>query len=159
MKDEALSAKPEGAFEKYLCEGIAYEKLGQAAESRSAFLKAKELIEGAVRTAPNYASGHANLARALAHLGEKEAAIAAAKRATELLPESADAFEGPVMTAALAEVYALTGENAKAIELLDGLLSRPSEVTAAMLKLDPALDRLRDDPAFQKMLTQHESKA
>ena len=66
------------------------------------------MIEGAVRTAPNHAPGHANLARARAHLGEKDAAIAEAKRAMELLPESVDAFEGPGITAALAEVYAMT---------------------------------------------------
>ena len=41
------------------------------------------------------------------------------------------------MTQALAEVYMVTGENAKAIELLDGLLSRPAELTVAFLKLDP----------------------
>ena len=56
------------------------------------------------------------------------------------------------MTAALAEVYALTGENAKAIELLDGLLSRPSGVTVALLRVDPAMDRLREDPGFQEIL-------
>ena len=109
-----------------------------------------------VRAAPNDASRHAKLARALAHLGEKEAAIAEAKRATELLPESADAFEGPTMTSALAEVYALTGENAKAIELLDGLLNRPSGVTVASLRVDPAMDRLRDDPKFQELLQKYD---
>ena len=56
---------------------------------------------------------------------------------------------------ALAEVYAVTGENAKAIALLDGLLSRPCDVTVALLKIDPAWDRLREDPAFQSMLTKH----
>ena len=61
------------------------------------------------------------------------------------------------MTAALAEVYALSGENAKAIELLDGLLGRPSGVTVALLRVDPAMDRLRGDPGFQEMLRKHES--
>ncbi len=42
------------------------------------------------------------------------------------------------MTQALAEVYMVTGENAKAIELLDGLLSRPGDLTVAFLKLDPS---------------------
>ena len=31
------------------------------------------------------------------------------------------------MTQTLAEVYMVTGENAKAIELIDGLLSRPAQ--------------------------------
>ena len=111
-----------------------------------------------MREAPNEASRHASLGRVLAYLGEKEAAIAEAKRATELLPESIDAFSGPGITQALAEVYVVTGENAKAIELLDGLLSRPGDLTVALLKLDPTWDPLRDDPDFQKVLAKHESK-
>ena len=116
-------------------------------------MKAKESAEAMVRAAPNDAPRHAVLARTLAYLGEKDAAIAEAKRATGLLPESVDAFSGPAMTQTLAEVYAVTGENAKAIELLAGLLSRPSEVTVAMLKIDPSWDALRNDPAFQNLLS------
>ncbi len=134
----------------------AQEKLGQSAEARAAFLQAKEAAEAALQQSPNDPKYHAALARSLAHLGEKEAAIAEAKGAVALLPESVDAFEGPGITAALAEVYALTGENAQAIELLDGLLSRPGDLTAPLLKLDPTWERLRDDPAFQQMLAKHE---
>jgi hypothetical protein len=73
-----------------------------------------------------------------------------------LLPESVDAFSGPGLTQALAEVYMVTGENAKAIELIDGLLSRPAELTVAFLKIDPEVDRLRGDPEFQNVLAKHE---
>ena len=139
-----------------LLEGLIYEKMGQPEAAHAAFLKAKEEAEAALREAPNDAERHASLGRVLAHLGEKEAAIAEAKRATELLPESVDAFSGPMMKQALAEVYAVTGENAKAIALLDELLSQPSNVTVAGLKVDPAMDRLRDDPEFQKLLAKHE---
>jgi tetratricopeptide (TPR) repeat protein len=156
LPQDALNSLPEAFFEVRLSEGILHERLGQAAEARAAFLQAKELAEAAVREAPNDAPRHAKLGRTLAYLGEKEAAIAEAKRASELLPESSDAFSGPGMTQALAEVYMVTGENAKAIELLDGLLSRPSELTVAFLKLDPTVDRLRDDPDFQKVLAKHE---
>ena len=155
-KDEMLSGHPGGLLGKRLLTGEVHQKLGHAAEAQAAFTAAKEIASDDVRAAPNDAARHAKLARALAHLGEKQAAIAEAKRAIELLPESVDAFEGPTMTAALAEVYALTGENAKAIELLDGLLNRPSGVTASSLRVDPAMDRLRDDPKFQELLQKYE---
>jgi len=158
IPQEALNSLPEDFCEGSLLEGALHEKMGQAAEARVAFLKAKELAEAAVQEAPNEASRHARLGRALAYLGEKEAAIAEAKRGTELLPESSDAFSGPGITQTLAEVYLVTGENAKAIELMDGLLSRPADLTVAFLKLDPTWDRLRDDPEFQKVLAKHESK-
>ncbi len=153
--DEAFSGKPGGLFEKHFMVGLADQKLGREAEAQASFSKAKELAETEVRAAPNDAPRNANLARALARLGEKDAAIAQAKHATELLPESVDAFSGPDMTAMLAEVYAITGENASAIELLDGLLSRPSGVSVAWLRIDPAMDGLRDDPKFQELLQKY----
>ncbi len=158
---KAFVGKPRShyVFQLRLFEGIALQRLGRATEAQAAFLLAKEAGENAVREAPNEAGRHANLARALAYLGEKEAALAEAKRATELLPESADAFEGPVMTTQLAEVYAILGENDKAITLFDDLLERFSGVTVASLRLDPALDQLLQDPQFQAVLAKHSRKS
>ncbi len=108
-----------------------------------------------VKDAPDEPERHAPLARALARLGEKGAAIREAKRAVELRQESTDAFEGPRIAATLAEVYAVTGENAKAIALPDHLLNVPSHLTVPSLKIDPTLDSLRDDPVFAQMLARH----
>lgn len=144
-----------GTLGRDFTRGMAHERLGQQAEARAAFTEAKDAAEAALGEAPNEPSRHAALSQALAHLGEKDAAIAEAKRAIELRPESAAAFEGPGMTQNLAEVYAMTGENAKAIELLDGLLSRPSDLTVPLLKIEPAWDGLRNDPAFQKQLAKY----
>ncbi|MGB8341042.1 MAG: tetratricopeptide repeat protein, partial [Chthoniobacterales bacterium] len=155
---EARTGEQPHLKEVDLLEGLIYKKLGQPEAAHAAFLKAKEEAEEALRKAPNDAERHAALGRMLAYLGEKDAAIAQAKKATELVPESVDAFSGPKMKEALAEVYAVTGENAKAIELLDGLLSRPGDLTVALLKLDPTWDRLRGDPEFQKLLATHEGQ-
>ena len=155
LPQEAAASKPHAYVETRLLEGTLYEKLGQTTEAQAAFLKAKEAAAAALREAPDEPTRHALLARALAHLGEKELAISEAKRAIELRPESVDAFEGPGITETLAQVYALTGENAKAIEILDGLLSRPAELTVPMLKIDSSWDRLRGEPAFQALLAKH----
>jgi TolB-like protein/Tfp pilus assembly protein PilF len=154
-EDDAFSGKPGGVFEKRFMAGLAYQKLGHEAEAQAAFSEAKDQAETEVRAAPDDAPRNANLARALARLGKKDAAIAQAKHAIELLPESVDAFAGPEMTAVLAEVYAVTGENANAIELLDGLLNQPSSVTVALLRIDPAIDQLRDDRRFQELLQKY----
>jgi tetratricopeptide (TPR) repeat protein len=142
-----------------ILEGIINEKLGRAEAARAAFMGAKEIAEAMVKEAPDQAPRHAVLARCLARLGEKDAAIEEAQRATTLLPESVDAFQGPQIAQAVAEVYAVTGENAKALEVLNELLSRPSDVTTAVLKIDPALDRLREDPGFQVLIAKHEKGA
>jgi TolB-like protein/Tfp pilus assembly protein PilF len=155
VKDELLAAIPEGLFSKYECIGIAKKLLKDDAGAREALLIAKGHAEKFVNDAPNEASRHSKLAEILVWLGEKDAAIAEAKRATELLPESVDAFEGPNMTETLAEVYALAGEPDKAIDLLDGLLSRPGPLTVAILKNLPMWDPLRDNPRFVALLKKY----
>jgi len=155
LKDELLENKPQGLLSKYEIIGVAKSRLQDEAGAREAFLTAKRHAEKYLSEAPNEAERHASLARILAGLGEKEAAIAEAKRATEILPESVDAFSGTDMTETLAAVYATVGEQDKAIDLLDGLLSRPSDVTVAALKLHPIWDPLRANPRFIELLKKY----
>ena len=159
LPKESDFSKPHTPIAARLLEALARTRMGQSAEAHSALLQAKELAEAAVRKAPNEESRHALLAAALAGLGEKDAAIAEAEKAVELLPISVDAFEGVQPKGALAQVYALTGENQKAIAILDELLSRPSDLTVEFLKLDPIYDGLRNDPAFQALLEKHQGRA
>ena len=126
--------------------------------ARPAFLKAKEILDLQLKQIPDSPDMHIQLAKVLAYLGEKDAALAEARRATDLLPESKDAFGGPEITAGVAEVYCIVGENSRAIELLDGLLGRPSAVTVQGLKVNPVWDPLRNDPQFQALLNKHSAK-
>jgi tetratricopeptide (TPR) repeat protein len=155
IKDELLGKDIEALSSKYEVIGIAKRMLKDEPGAREAFLAAKGHAEKFLNDAPNEAPRHAKLAQILAWLGEKEAAIAEAKRATEILPESVDAFNGPEMTQRLAEVYACVGEHEKAIDLLDGLLSRPSALTVAMLKVVPIWDPLRASPRFIELLKKY----
>src|SRR5260370_31622318 len=84
--------------------------------------------------------------------GEKNAAIAEGKRAMMRLPESRDALDGPKMTLALAQIYAWTGENDAALELLERSLITPAGVTVSSLKLNPIWDPLRSDGRFQALI-------
>ena len=149
--DDAFATVPGSLAKKYFSIGVAQKGLGNDAAARTAFLKAKGILEEQLKQKPDNADLHIQLAKVLAWLGEKDAAIAEAQRAMDLRPESKDAFEGPITTESVAEVYAILGENARAIELLRGLLNRPSEVTVQLLRVDPIWDVLRSDPAFQKL--------
>ena len=112
-----------------------------------------------MKRSPDSEDAHIQLAKALAYLGEKNAALAEAQRATELLPESKDAFGGPEIAVGVAEVYTILGDNDRAIQTLDGLLSRPSAVTVEGLKMNPIWDRLRGDARFQALLQKYGGKA
>ena len=91
----------------------------------------------------------------LALLGRRQEAIREGKRAIELRPESKDAFDGPMYTVALAQIYAWTGDKDDALQLIEKSLTTPNGLTAATLKLDPIWDPLRDDPRFQALINRY----
>ena len=160
LPDDLLAPiHPAALYSKYFLIGFARNALQDEPGARAAFLKAKDLLEAQLKESPDAPDMHIQLAKVLAHLGEKDAALAEARRATELVPESKDAFGGPEITAGAAEVYAILGDNDRAIETLDGLLSRPSAVTVQGLKVNPIWDPLRSDPRFQALLQKYGGKA
>ncbi len=91
-------------------------------------------------------------------LGEDKKAVQAARRDSANLPLSGDAFLGTVPLLDLAVTYARVGEPDEAIDLLDTLLSIPSDVTVDILKLDPKYDPLRDHPRFQALIDKYEKE-
>jgi TolB-like protein len=159
LSDGLLAGIPAALCGKYYLLGFARKALHDEAGAHAALLKAKGLVEAQLKQSPDSPDLHIQLAKVLAYLGEKDAALTEAQRATEILPESKDAFGGPEITEGVAEVCAVVGENARAIELLDGLLGRPSPVTVALLKLSPVWDPIRKDPRFQALIDKYSAKA
>jgi tetratricopeptide (TPR) repeat protein len=101
----------------------------------------------------------ADLSRAYAAMGEKDAALEAAERAITVLPRTKDAVNGPSVEENLALIQMTFGENSRAISTLSQMLQAPygtwghgvTPITPALLRLDPMWDSLRADPAFQKL--------
>ncbi len=137
---------------KEYLEGALYTFVNDKEQAHSAFQRARSILEKAIQEGSDDASHHMTLALVLAGLGEKDAAIAEGKLAVALLPESQDALDGPKMTLALAQIYAWTGENDSAFELLERSLTTPAGVTVSSLKLNPVWDPLRSDARFQALI-------
>jgi tetratricopeptide (TPR) repeat protein len=137
---------------KEYLEGALYTFVNEKEQARSAFQRARSIVEKAIHDGSDDAMHHMTLALVLAGLGEKDAAIAEGKLAIALLPESQDALDGPKMTIALAQIYAWTGENDLAFELLERSLVTPAGVTVSSLKLNPIWDALRADARFQSLI-------
>jgi TolB-like protein/Flp pilus assembly protein TadD len=143
---------------KSAVEGSIYFYMKDQAKARLALERARVVLEQSVRDAPDNAARHAEFGAILAALGRKEEAIREGKRAVELLPESKDALEGPMMTLALAQIYAWTGEHEEALRLLEHSLSNPDGITVPALKIDPAWDLIRQDSRFQALLEKYSAK-
>jgi serine/threonine protein kinase/Flp pilus assembly protein TadD len=94
------------------------------------------------------------IAIADAGLGRKQQAIGEARRAVELRPISHDAINGANIEFNLALVYLWTGERDKALDQLSRSVKRPGRPSYGELKLDAVWDEVRDDPRFQKLLSQ-----
>src|SRR5207237_3699404 len=120
--------------------------------ARAAFLKAKSAIEEQLKRSPDAEDAHIQLAKVLAYLNEKDSALAEAQRATELLPESKDAFGGPEITGGVAEVHAILGDNDRAIEILEGSVRRPGSVSVQGLEGHPGENPVRNDPGSETVL-------
>jgi TolB-like protein/Flp pilus assembly protein TadD/class 3 adenylate cyclase len=141
-----------GRVPKAFFEGLIYNYQGDKLKAAGAFEHARVVAEQLVHESPDDAPRHALLGEILAALGQKDAAISEGKRATQLLPESEDAYDGPQISAALATIYAWIGENDEALRLLNHLLATPNGITVPLLKLDPVWDPLRKDARFQSLI-------
>ena len=155
---ETLIVETTAPVPKVLLKAIIHRLQGDKPKAQIEFEQARIVSENLLHEAPEDPARHAQHGLILAALGRKQEAIAEGKRAVELLPESQDAFDGPKITASLAEIYALTGESDEAFRLLDHLLQVPNGLTVPTLKLDPVWDPLRKDPRFQALIDKYSAK-
>ena len=140
---------------------LTYLAEGDSARAAEYFSQAQPVFEAAVKEAPMSADRHANLGWFYAFAGRKEDAIREARKAVELKPESKDALDGAIMSSYLALVYARVGETDLAIQLIERLLKTPGAVdsvdysiTVNDLKYRWEWDPIRNDPRFQRLLSQ-----
>jgi len=129
-----------------------YEGKGDQVKARAFFEAARPSIERTLQARPFDAGWHMVAAELYAGLGRKDDAVREARRATEIIPESTDKSMGAGMLEGLARTYLAVDEPALAIPILAHSLQTPCGIYQNELRLDPAFDRVRDDPRFQQLL-------
>jgi eukaryotic-like serine/threonine-protein kinase len=130
-----------------------YKENGLAKKSlMEKYEEARSILEAKIRQDPNDARFHSSLGITYAGLGRSEEAIREGKKGVELLPLTKDAMRGVSSVEASARIYVMVGEFDLAIDQIEMLLSRPSELSIPLLRLDPAWNPLRNRPRFKKLL-------
>ena len=133
--------------------GQAQELAGDVSAGRANFQKAvqdlKRQLENVVPGSGHDADTHALLGLAHAHLGDGTSAIAEGQKAMAMEP-------GPFQEHKMAEIYAVLGDADHAIPMIKPLLQIPysGSFTPARLRLDPAYDKIRNDPRFQELVAE-----
>ena len=140
--------------------GWAQEVAGDKAAAQQSWRQARSELEAFLKEQPENFIVIGDLALTNAGLGDKATALAQLERAMAANPIEKDALFGPIPIEILARVAARTGDPDRAIAALQKLLSIPHTgalafgmpLTAALLRLDPMFDGLRNDPRFQKLV-------
>lgn len=134
--------------------GTVYALVHDDAKAKENFERAREQAEAAVHESPEDGPRHALLGLIYASLGRCPEAEAEGQRAVELLPETTDAFDGPILAISGARISVRCGDRDQALAIIEHSLSRPAGVTVSELRRDPTWDSLRNDPRFQKLLSE-----
>ena len=129
-----------------------YGLMGYRELARVYYDSARNVVAGKLREHPDDPRLHSALGIAWAGLGRKDEAIAAGRKAVELLPVTKEAFRGYRHEHDLARIYTMVGEYDTAVSRLEYLLSIPGWLTPAWLRIDPAWDPLRRNPRFQRLV-------
>lgn len=139
-------------FPKTWYEGLIARARGDRAGAERALESAQRCVEEDLSKSPDDAKLVAILGLVHSMRNRNDEAIATGLRAAELLPISRDAYDGPLIAAKLAVIYAQAGQKDRALELLENLISIPNGATAGSLRVEPEWDALRGDARFEKLL-------
>jgi TolB-like protein/Tfp pilus assembly protein PilF len=135
-----------------LCARVAIQMLaGQAAKAEAE--EARVLLEEALSERPDDLFSRSQLAWVYLALGRNADALRLSRETADLLTIETDAILGAAGQIGLAEVEAWAGEGEAAIKRLRHLLSIPSGVSIARLKIDPVWDPIHNRPDFQQLLS------
>jgi len=124
-------------------------------QAKTYYKKALQIVNQKVKEDPEDSRYHSSLGIIYAGLGQKENALRSSQRGIELLPVSKEAWRGSFREYDMAIIYTMVGEEGKAIEILDELLSRPTDFSVPMIKLNPIWDPIRNNPRFISLLEKH----
>jgi len=139
---------------KDLVLGWTYGLLGRKDEARAAYERAAAHLAAKLRGGADPDS-RAWLSQAYAGLDRKEDAYREAQLAVDMVTMTRDALGAPDYLDNLARVMAIFGDDDRALDLVDQVLSVPSPIDVAIVEHHPFYAPLRDHPRYREILRKH----
>ena len=128
--------------------------LGDRTRARAYADTALTAQEAVLADSPDNAQRLAFKALAFAYAGKKPEAIATGEQVVRNHPIEKDHINGPYFVLLMARIYHLTGENEKALDLLERLLQIPFYISPGWLRIDPEFAGLKGNPRFDRLVAQ-----
>jgi tetratricopeptide (TPR) repeat protein len=133
--------------------GHTYRLMGDTAKARMFGDTALAAFDKQLHDFPDRAQVRELVARAAALAGRKQEAVMQADSALKLRETTNDASLRPYVLFQAARVFIQAGENDRALDLIERLITMPaSDVTAAYLRIDPSFAPLKGNPRFEKLI-------
>jgi non-specific serine/threonine protein kinase len=140
------------AWNAGVTKALAYYRMGRAEEAHRWFEFAAREAANELETDGDNHEVIGVRAIALAGAGRCEEAMREVQHASRIMPMSRDAVSGTDVIVNRSIVYMICGDEDRAIDDLEYLLSVPAFMTRSLLRVHPAWDELRDNPRFQRLI-------
>ena len=128
---------------------------GDRAAARAAYDYALARLDSTLGESPDDWRVHAARGMALAGLGRRDEALREGRWLQQSKVYRNDAFDGPDLAEARAQILAQAGNAEAALDEIERLLAMPSWLSVHTLRLDPRWDPIRDLPRFKLLLAKY----
>ena len=125
---------------------------GNGSAARVEFEKARTQLEREISVSPDDDRMHSSLGMVYAGLGRVEDAIREGNLGVALMASEVDVSKGAHRMEDLAEIYAIVGEEERAVDALASILESPGFYSVRMLDRDPRFAHLKGHPSCQALL-------
>jgi len=135
-----------------------YRLMGRPQQAAAHYDSARIVYEAQVAKDPGHPFIQADLGQIYAGLGRRDDALRQADIATTLKPVEKDALMGTYILIRVLPIYILLGDYDRAFDLLEQLLSIPSEMNLNVIRLDPDYKPLREHPRYAVLVEKYGGK-